>query len=265
MGSKVARITCGFLIATSIYFNAPNRAFAGAAIGATEPTQLLNNIQLVVSYIEQLTTAAENVQQTFMEAENRVRDVAMPFFDAKNRLDNVRDVVKDGLSLAYSVQNLDQVFLDRYKSFDDFMVGYENIDFAQDIRKWTQTTEDSISNALQAAGIQMESLEDEENIMNQLYARAENATGRQRALDIANEISTISVRQMQSLRQLVATDMQIKAAYFQQETAVRKATSAGKEEYYNSTVIADDPPPLGDGANHGFMTTLPAGIDNPWQ
>ena len=111
MGSKVARITCGFLIATSIYFNAPNRAFAGAAIGATEPTQLLNNIQLVVSYIEQLTTAAENVQQTFMEAENRVRDVAMPFFDAKNRLDNVRDVVKDGLSLAYSVQNSIRYFL----------------------------------------------------------------------------------------------------------------------------------------------------------
>jgi len=59
---------------------------------------------------------------------------------------------------------------------------------------------------------------------------------------------------MQSLRQLVATDMQIKAAYFQQETTIRQATEAGSSEFYNPTVLpaGGTPPDPTDGQEWGF-------------
>ena len=257
MGIKVVRSA---LLAVVIGWGVSGKALAGAAIGATEPTQLLNNIQLVISYVEQVTTAAENVEQRIQEAENRVRGVLEAPYQIKQRLDDVRDTVRSGLGLAYSLQNLDQVFLDRYKDFDDFMQGYNRIGFSQDIRTWTQTTEDSIKNALEAAGIQMESLEEEENIMNQLYAKAQTTRGREQSLSLANEISAMNTRQMQSLRQLVATDMQIKAAYFQQQTAMTKATEAASGEFYQPTLTPDLwRPVLDNSQTHGFNQPGPAG------
>lgn len=254
MVTKMARSSClaVMLIAGGLSFQ--SRAYAGAAIGATEPTQLLNNIQLIASYIEQVTTAANNVIQVEQEVANLVRAGIEPFYAVKNRLDDVRDVVKDGLSLAYSLENIDQVFLDKYKNFEDFAQGnYDRVAFVEDIREWTGTTEDSIKNALEAAGLQLESLDEEENIMSQLYAKAQSADGRQQALDVANEVAHIGVRQMQSLRQLVATDMQIKAAYFQQETAIRKMSEAASAEYFDPLVAPPTPlPNLDGGTGWGF-------------
>lgn len=200
-----------------------------------------------------MTTAAENIEQRIQEAENRVRGVLEPFYNVKQRMDDVRDTVRNGLGLAYSLQNLDQVFLDRYKDFDDFMQGYNQIDFSQDIRTWTETTEDSIKNALEAAGIQMESLEEEELIMDQLYAKAATTRGRDQVLALSNEIASMNVRQMQSLRQLFATDMQIKGAYFQQQIALIKSTEAASAEFYQPTLTPETwDPVLNNSQQHGF-------------
>ena len=255
MDTKMVR--SAFITATLVCcLQTPRVAVGGAAIGATEPTQLLNNIQLIISYIEQVTTAAENVEQRIVQAENIVRQGLAPIYDVKAKLDDVRDVVKDGLSLAYSVQNLDQVFTDRYKDFDDFIAGnYDRLTFSEDLRNWTQTTEDSIKSALTAAGVQLESLDEEDAIMRQLHAKAESGgRGHQKALDVANEISVMAAQQMQSLRQLVATDMQIKAAYFQQETAIRQASEAASAEFFSPQLL-----PLGgatpdptNGADYSF-------------
>lgn len=250
MGRKMVSRILG---ASIVWVALSGKAMAGAAIGATEPTQLLNNIQLVISYIEQVTTAAENIEQTVQENLNRIPGVTEPFFEVKQVIDDVRDTVRDGLGIAYSLENLDEVFLERYRDFDDFLEGYTQIEFTENIREWTQTTEDSIKNALMGAGIQLETLEEEENIMMQLYAKAQTTEGREQSLSLANEIAAMNVRQMQSLRQLVATDMQIKGAYFQQRTAQTKATEAAASEFYAPTLEPDVwEPTLGDGAEHGF-------------
>ena len=81
MGIKVVRSA---LLTVVIGWGVSGKAMAGAAIGATEPTQLLNNIQLVISYVEQVTTAAENVEQRIQEAENRVRGVLEPRIKSNN-------------------------------------------------------------------------------------------------------------------------------------------------------------------------------------
>ena len=260
MGIKVVRSTCiSALLAISL--NTP--VMAGAAIGATEPTQWLNNIQLVISYIEHAENLAENAQNNILKVENMARDYLQPIYNVKTTIDDVRDTVKQGLSIAYSVQNLDQVFVDRYKDFDDFMAAdYDRIKWVEDIRQWTETTEDSIESALTAAGIQMESIDQEDQIMQQIYDKIDGGgEGHQKALDAANEISMMTAKQMQSLRQLVATDMQIKGAYYQQQTAIRKATEAAASEYFQPTLTAPDPEPaLGNsrvfgatkaGTNHG--------------
>ncbi len=259
MDRKVVRCTC--IVALTVSLLAP-KAFGSAVIGATEPTQWLNQLNLIASYIEHVTTKLQNIEQTKDAVLNSARGALQPYFDVKQRLDDVRDTVKDGLGIAYSVQNLDQVFLDKYKNFDDFRaLDYDHVKYTEDLKTWTQTTKDSIKNALTATGIAMEGLDDEEVIMQQLYAKArDGGEGRQKAIDVANEIAAINTKQMQSLRQLIATDMQIKAAYFQQETVKDEATAASKGEFYSPQFTPGDDPILGDSSSQNFpdrVTNIP--------
>jgi len=51
--------TCAFFAAVALC----NTANAGAVIGATEPTQILNNVQLVASYAQQAQQTVTQVNQ----------------------------------------------------------------------------------------------------------------------------------------------------------------------------------------------------------
>ena len=127
--------------------------------------------------------------------------------------------------------------LERYKSFDIFMEeNYQHVDFAADIRQWSETTRDSITKALKAAGIQVNDMDYEEGIMQQMYDNIENAEDRQATLDVANDIAHFNSKQLQSLRQLIATQMQITGSYYEQKNAIETAQQARMLEFMQPTL-----------------------------
>jgi len=217
-----------------------NEARAGAAAGgATEVTQIVNMVTLFAGELNRIRQVFEAGEQAWKQTEQRVRDVLAPVYAARQTIDAVRDSVNQGQAIAYSLANLDQVIRDRYKSFDDFMLeNYRHVDFSGDIRQWSETTRDSISNALQGAGIQLEAIENgEQSTMDAIYVNLQNAEDRQRTLDVANQIGHFNNKQLQSLRQLVATQMQIQAAYFEQQNAIQTVERAKYSEFLNPTLV----------------------------
>jgi len=123
---------------------------AGAAAGgSTEITQLVNMGVLVLDKIKQAQQLIEQIDQTRMKVRNLEKSILAPVYQAKQVIDGVRDTVREGQAIAYSVANLDQVIKDRYKNFDEFLdVNYTEFEFQDDVRDWAQATQDSISNAL---------------------------------------------------------------------------------------------------------------------
>ena len=148
---------------------------------------------------------------------------------------------------------------DRYKNFDDFLNdNYDDITFAADIADWSTSTQDSIIGALKSAGVNLESLDDEQLIMDQLHAKLGNDRGREQALELSNEIATMQVKQMQSLRTMIGTQMQITSAYYEQQNAIDTAIRAKEMEYYYPADPADriaDTPTGDEGSYPNFVVT----------
>ena len=88
-------------------------SFAGSAIyGATEPTQILNNIELVQQSIDiykQLQTAKDQLQ-TMLTDLKKLGSFTDNGQDLVNILGNLNKVIQQGQALAYSADNLSNEF-----------------------------------------------------------------------------------------------------------------------------------------------------------
>ena len=150
-------------------------------------------------------------------------------------LDQVAGQTHQGMAISYALGNMDARFREVYKTYDAFThQNYGRRAFSEDYKKWSQTTSDSIENALKASGVQMDSLADEVNILQQLRQRlATSGESRNKAIQVAGDINTMNVVQLQKLRQLLATNMQIQTAWVNEQNAERKVTQAKRERYFD--------------------------------
>jgi P-type conjugative transfer protein TrbJ len=83
--SRLAALACGLALALSVSVVTPN-ACATAVIGATEPTQILNHIELIAQYEKQLQQAMTQVQM-YVALEQQLKNLPN---SARNEIDGVR-------------------------------------------------------------------------------------------------------------------------------------------------------------------------------
>ena len=139
------------LLAVSIahIFLAPGARAGGVGGfgGATELTQLANNVELAASYIQLAQSYATQLNQYSNMLQNTLNIPNQVWGMVMNELSGVANLVKQGQALAYSAQNIGQQFVNTFKGFQ-FPSGF---DFKTDYKKWSQTTLDSLKGALESA------------------------------------------------------------------------------------------------------------------
>lgn len=243
----------GAAMAASLVFGPVNPSKASAVAGALETTQILNNIELVAQYLQQLEdyVAQINKYRNMIENTQFQWQRLLPE-EVSNVIDGVANVVRQGQSISYSMANVAQGMDIKYKGWQDFLaINYGRDTFAADYRDWTKSTQDSIAAALQGAQIQMSSFADEDNIIRQLEARAATSRGRNDVMRVTGQIATAQVHQLQKLRQLVATNMQISASFFAQENAIQSVGVMHVEKAFDRTAPGNEGPTIGGGRAHG--------------
>ena len=195
------------------------QAQAGVGGGfATEWTQILNNVQLVASYVKH---AEQLVQQIKMVEDMALNTAALPeqvFAPIAADLAGLHRVVQGGRSLAYSMGNLDTEFRRRFQGW-----GYSG-NWYTDYRDWSQTSLDTTLGTLRAANLQMMNMESEEGVLNQLRSYSTSADGRLKILQTGTQIAEQQVQQLQKLRQIMLADIQSKQAF--QAAQIQKETTA---------------------------------------
>jgi P-type conjugative transfer protein TrbJ len=223
-------------------------AFAGGGGGvsgfATEVTQLLNNAEL----IEMVAQQAEEIANQLKMLDDMIRNtLALPhqvWGDTLGRLARLAQVVRDGQALAYSLSNLDQEFRTRYKGYEHYLATRFGVtDYTAQYRTWSQTNADTVRASLEAVHLQAEAFADEEATMQQLQRMSETAGGRMQAIQAGNQIAAQQVRQLQLLRQLMMTQMQMQGAYLASDNDLRAAEQAYRQQLFNSpsgTVVGDE-------------------------
>jgi P-type conjugative transfer protein TrbJ len=228
-------------IAGLLLIGQPQPAHASAIVGATEITQLLNHVELILQYEQQV----QQYITQFKQFENELKQAAMlpqQFMNlTHSQMVGLANVVGKGHALAYNMSNFDDVFTSKFSS-----IGYTPTqNFSQRYQTWSQTSHDSVQGALDAVNLQSSDMNDEENIIDSLQSQAQTADGQMQAVQVGNQIAAAEADQLIKLRQLMMSDMQAKYAYQQQQQQQQDEQQKSMGMFQNSTVF------INNGGIHG--------------
>ncbi|MCJ8509753.1 P-type conjugative transfer protein TrbJ [Rhizobium lemnae] len=227
-------------------------AHAGSATGAaTEWTQLANNAQLidllkssglqVDNQLTQITQLAEQIQNQMKIYENMLQNTArLPdhiWGQVEGDLSRLRDIIKDGDSISFSMGNADELLQQRFKSYADLKANMPNAEsFSSTYQKWSDTNRDTIGSTLKAANLTADQFDTEEDTMSSLRSMSESADGQMKALQVGHQIAAQQVSQMQKLRGLVSQQMTMMGTWLQTEQTDKDFAQARREKFFNADV-----------------------------
>lgn len=192
----------------------------GVVAGATEPTQIANNVELVLQYAKQVQQYATQLQQWQNQIQNTLNIPNQIWSSIQNDLMGVMNIVKQGEALAFSLSNIGEQFKIKYPGFQT------TTDYIGDYKKWSQTLRDTIKGTLEAANLQSQQFSTEEGVINQLRIMSQSNTGRLQALQTGNQIAVETTAQLQKLRALAMAQMQSQNAYMAKQEQERDSENA---------------------------------------
>jgi P-type conjugative transfer protein TrbJ len=183
----------------------------------SEYTQLANYAQLA----DQLIKQAGILQQSINQYQNMVRNstplTQQQWGGAMNDIRAVNSILSQAQSLTYLAGGLDAAFAKKFNDYNGYVNGSIGAQtFAAKYQQWSADTSSSVLTTLKAAGSQSSQITGaEDQLLQILQSQAETAGGTMQALQVGNEVSVQTVRQLQKLRQLVLADLQLKANFIQ--------------------------------------------------
>jgi P-type conjugative transfer protein TrbJ len=224
------------VVLSMLILGVPAPTDAGAVAGlATEWTQILNHVQLVMGYIRQGLQLENELKQYEEELKQGLVLPQQVFGPIQQDLSQLAQVVQGGQALAYSMGNLDAQFRNTFKGYSFRTQGYFN-----DYKKWSQTSLDTTMNSLRAAGLQGQQLKNAQAVLAQLRAMSTGAAGQMQAVEVGNQIAEQQVEELMSLRQLMLTDLESKQAYQAERIQKEQADSAALEQVFGTQPLVTD-------------------------
>ncbi|MBL8209780.1 MAG: P-type conjugative transfer protein TrbJ [Bryobacterales bacterium] len=214
------------LLAFSLGLQAPQPVQAGAF--ATELTQVLNHGQLLMQYVRQGMQLQEEINQT-IDMINNSKVLPNQIFGAISaELNSLHSIVQGGMSLAYSLANVDALFRNRFPGY-----GYNSTGYYVRYKTWSQTSLDTTLGALKAAGLQAQQINSEQSVLDSLRNMARSSEGRMEALQVMGQIAEQQVQQLMKLRELMMADMSSKQSYQAAMIQKQSASEAATERFFN--------------------------------
>ncbi len=215
--NRTLKVWIVYFSAFTIFVSSPR--YAGAVL-ATEGTQLLNQIQLVISVQKQVEMIYQQAQMIQNQLKSLEKYSHGEWTDVMSVVRDLERVVRTGQSLSYTVQNIEAEFKRRFP-------GYQApVDYVQSYQDWSGTTLETIQNSLVAAGMQRNNFESESALLKKLNSLSDNAAGQTQAIQAGNQIANQSVVQMMLLRKLMMDNLQAQVSYMAYEVNKESADHA---------------------------------------
>lgn len=213
---------------------------SGAIAGATEPTQIMNNIQLVLSYVEQAQQTVTQLNQYQTMLTNLMRLTPSELLGQASRqlwqdqnmtqtFSNLRNIVVNGQSMAYTMSNMESRFKSVNPGYGNFGNG---MDFFRAYQNWSDNTLGQVKNSVAMVTAHSENFASEEGMVLELANASNSAQGQLQAVQAGNQIGVQMVGQMQKLRQLQMAQMQAQNAYIAGQQSAADVKTQGVERVY---------------------------------
>lgn len=230
---------CNFLVAAVLSIGVNQRALAGTVVGATEFTQIANNIQLLASYGEQAQQTIHQFNQYRVMLQNLERTApsaslnqqAASLWKDRNMnksFQDLRTVVVGGQRINYTLQNQDQVFRQLHPGYGS------TFDSKTHYRNLSDNLHSSVRNAFAVSGAQADNFAREQDMIRELQMRSQTADGQMKVIQAGNDIGMAMVGQLQQLRQLHMAQMQAQNTYMEKATSIADQGQTGLDIVFGS-------------------------------
>lgn len=199
--------------------------------------------QQMFEYVEQVNTAlntAEQLQTQIQQYQNMVsQGTSLPnsmFGSIAADLKNVANIYNRSQALGRQIQDMDSKFNTVFPGFESYLNQAANSAEAPSrdrYEKWSVQGRDNVKTAMKAADLNTGAFESEDAQLARMVSRSQSAVGRMQAIQAGNEIASQNVQQLQKLRDLMATQINMQGNYMAQQVD-RKAEGEATEQQFEA-------------------------------
>jgi P-type conjugative transfer protein TrbJ len=181
--------------------------------GGTEITQIMNNIQLVNSYQQQVQQFVKQGLQYEAQLKNMEKNPTSSMAnDMQNMINNIGRTMSAGQSMGGSLAQIDRNFASRYNN-------PSAATYSQNFSTWTTTSKDTLQGSMMAAGLRRDQYQSDSAALSALYDESQATGGNVAAIQTLSKINIKQVEQMQGLSELMATQNIASSTYMASQTA----------------------------------------------
>jgi type IV secretion system protein TrbJ len=186
--------------------------------------------QQMFEYVEAVNTAlntAEQLATQIQQYNNMVtQGTGLPSSMYGSIAADLRSVVNlytRSQSLGRHVQNLEASFNREFPGYQAYLNSVAgsalpaSSTMPDRYEKWSEQGRDNVRIAMEAANLNTGEFDSEDAQLSRMVARSQSAVGRMQAIQAGNEIASQNVQQLQKLRDLMATQINMQANYMAQQ------------------------------------------------
>lgn len=197
--------------------------------------------QQIFEYVEQVNTTlntAEQLHTQIQQYQNMVtQGTSLPnsmFGSIAADLKNVANIYNRSQALGRQIQDMDSKFNTAFPGFESYLSQAANSAEAPNrdrYEKWSVQGRDNVKTAMEAADLNTGAFESENIQLARVVSRSQSAVGRMQAIQAGNEIASQNVQQLQKLRDLLATQINMQGNYMAQQVDRKAAGEAAEQQF----------------------------------
>ncbi len=217
------------LAGSMVIGNAQAGSVAGNG-GATEVTQILNNVQLVqetAQTYQQIQQLAQQLQYMQAQMQNLTAAPQQIWGQAQQDLSQLTQLVSQSQGLAYTAGNLSQQFQQEYPGFT------AGANFGQQYGDWITKSLGGLSTAMQVAGLQTNQgqFATEQAALQSIRNMSAGSPGALQAVQAGNMIASNMADQLMKLRQLMGSQMAAQDTYLATQQQVQAGRAMATQQF----------------------------------
>ncbi|MCD2514657.1 P-type conjugative transfer protein TrbJ [Comamonas endophytica] len=236
-----AAIMASVLIGSVFYLSAPKPAHA---IYCSNCATWYHQMREYAEAVSTNLNTAKQLQTQISQYNDMVKQgMSLPSRNFKNitrDLENIADVYRGTQAIGRNISNLEEAFKQQFPGYQTYLQSSSRASEMMPSRyeKWDRQGQDNARTAMLSAGMNISTFASEEAQLRTLVSRSQNAEGRLQAIQAGNEIAASNVQQLQKLRDLLATQIQMQSNYMAQEQE-RMSIENALQQQRSSMIIND--------------------------
>lgn len=204
-------------------------ASGGMPVGATEFTQILNNIELIgqtINQAEMMVNQMQMIQHQLEQLKSIETFSKGEWRNAQTELEKLSKTIWKSKDIVTTAAMLEKHFKQSYPGY----VYSEKFD--DNYRQWTTETLDVIRSSLLNANISTSSLQSEYETMAVIQDLSNSAIGQTQAIQAGNMIASEMIIQLQELRMLLASQIYAQGQHMAKEINQEAQMEAIESEFF---------------------------------